>query len=396
MPSGQDRRNNGNDSPAAGGARPLSLDAREIEELISLAGGDRLHAAPPRRARKSARIPMRGMRTCAKVQHPGGGANSWQVCLIDLSDGGLGMIYPGFLHIGTRLVVTLPRPGAEPISVPGKVTWCRFLRKQFHAVGVAWDKPIEARDFVETAAWLESVSTGDAASASRLGGRLIHLCANPIEHQLLKMHTSETELRVVWARDTGPLLDAIRTAPADILVLDVDSMGPDPAQLIRTVRFEQFLGPALLAASQAHPDAEKLLIDDKVQQVLKPLTQESLINSIRRLMHHTDNPMSGTAPIYSELGMMPDKWRWISDYLESCRAMSGSLMAVVASGDRRRAIDICQSLSVTGAGYGFPILSQVASSAIEALEQADAGADPGPRVRSLVFLINRLKVAQAA
>lgn len=383
-------------APGASGPRRLALDAREMEELLSLCGGERMHSGPVRRARKAARVPMRGSRTCAKVHHPGGGVSFWEIGLIDISDGGLGFIYPGFLHVGTRLLVMLRKSGGGETAVPGRVIWCRFLRKQYHAVGLTWEQPIESREFVASSDWIESMSNSDTDTTTRLSGRLIHLCSNPVEHQLLKMQTSDTDLRVEWARDTGSLLDGVRTAPADVVVVDAEAMGASPADLLRTLRFEQHMGPILITASPACPGAEALRIDDDIHLLAKPLTQDALMASIRTGLHQNPNPLSGTGPIYSTLETTLEKRRWINEYLVSCRSMTKHLNAVIGTGDVARAAEICQSLAVTGAGYGFPLLSEVASGILESVGGAESLEEHAPKIRGLVFLINRLQVAQAA
>ena len=378
------------------GARRLALDAREIKELIDAAGGDGMRATPTRRSRKTARIAMHGALTYARVTHPGGGNSHWEVSLIDVSDGGAGIIYPGFLHLGTKLMITLQNSREGAIHIGGRVSWCRLLRKQFHAVGVAWDAPINARDFVPSADWLKGISNADSEETTQLRGRLVHLCTNPVEHQLLTMQISESDLSCEHAPTTGALLDEIRSAPIDVLMLDADNLGEKCTEIVARIRAERYLGPIILTASRTRAEPEGVAKDPGVQIVHKPLTQEKCIAAIRTGLLQNNSPLCGTEPIVCELSCTPEKRKMVNDYLIACRTMSRDLQALLGQSDPTRVREICESLAATGTGYGFPLLSDAAASLLASMQDATTLDSVAPGVRSLIFLVSRLRVAHMA
>lgn len=374
--------------------RKFPLEGRELEEVLALCDMSELRSGAGANSRKSMRIDLRGLAANARVMQPGGGVNYWQVRLLDISDGGAGFIYPGFLHVGTRLVLTLRRvKGGHEVAITGQVLWCRFLRKQFHAVGVRWDEKIETREFVNTTTWLESVASNTDVRTMKLSGRLIHLSSSDLETSLVQMHLSDSGLTLMVAPDSGALLDQIRRQSADILLLDVESMGADPCSVLRAIRRERYCGPIIVATPPGGPGGDTLRVDGGVEVLTKPVMQDTLVSTIRSLVEHGADQISGTRPMYSAMSGSPEKHEWILQFINLSRRMSRELLACIANDDTERALKTCQSLSVTGAGYGFPVLAEAAGQAVRVLNATGSANESGPEIRSVVFLIDRLRVA---
>jgi len=102
-----------------------------------------------RNRRSNARHPYRRLDVPARFLHPGGSAVSRVVVSRNLSAGGIALLYPGFLHKGTAVELTLRRTfGGEDVA-HGSVVFCAHCVGVFHQVGVRFDAKIFPELYVD-------------------------------------------------------------------------------------------------------------------------------------------------------------------------------------------------------------------------------------------------------
>ena len=127
------------------GARPFPANDQVRASLLQIAAD----AGPPPLVRwaqqLSTRFPAGGALAEAKAVHPGGGIAHFQVLLANLSVQAMGLIWPGYLHAGTRCTFVLKTLTGTQTQLAGQVLWCRLLTSRFHEVGVELDSPAALR-----------------------------------------------------------------------------------------------------------------------------------------------------------------------------------------------------------------------------------------------------------
>lgn len=83
------------------------------------------------------------------LPQPGGSVAPVRVYPYDISTSGLGFLHSTPVQQGTRCCVRLPTVDGDIQVIPGTAAHSRCLQGRVHFVGVHFDEPINARDFVE-------------------------------------------------------------------------------------------------------------------------------------------------------------------------------------------------------------------------------------------------------
>ena len=132
--------------PSTGRANTLGMTSVELEaiyEQLDSGTGDSSHR------RQSSRLSFRQPSVGVEIIQPGGGQTQITVACRNLSRTGLGFLHSSYVHVGTRVVLTLTHRTALRVRVAAKVMRCRHVTRTVHDVGVMFDEPINVRDFME-------------------------------------------------------------------------------------------------------------------------------------------------------------------------------------------------------------------------------------------------------
>ena len=80
---------------------------------------------------------------------PGGAVGRFRAVPHNISDSGLGFLHGVFVHQGTRCGIVLTNADGKPVGMQGEITQATCLTGRVHFVGVRFDQPINALDFVK-------------------------------------------------------------------------------------------------------------------------------------------------------------------------------------------------------------------------------------------------------
>lgn len=347
---------------------------------------------PLRGARRSTRFPVINSLAIVRVEHPGGGIARGEALVADISETGLSVIWPGFVHVNTTCVVQVAGRNHTHAEVHGVVRWCQFLQGRFHSLGLKLDKPLDPRDFVDPKSWKEFSSASASTAAQPLVGRLLYLQPDQLHRDLLAMCLNGTQLNLEYASTTGEALDLLRGDGFDAVFCEGGSDPADAADFARILRREGFTCPLVALAPKGGVPAENVLTEAGFTQVLpRPLQADVLVEVIKKLLQTHADPMSGTTPIYSDLPNAAESAAWIERYIAGVVARAKDLRQLAADSKLAAVRAICDSITHTGESYGFPILTAASQAAVKALDASFSVEESMPQIRTLLRIVGRLR-----
>lgn len=70
----------------------------------------------------------------------------------DVSPDGIGLLYGGYMHSGTRCLVTMINQRRYGLSVKGTIVRCRHVRGNIHEIGIKFDQQVDLAKTVSSSA----------------------------------------------------------------------------------------------------------------------------------------------------------------------------------------------------------------------------------------------------
>jgi len=142
----------------------------------------------------------------AIVTHPSGGEVHVRAVVKDVSKTGLGMLYGGFLHHGTRVAIRFLGEDGNALIVQGaRVVRCVHVQGPVHDVGMKFDAEVP----VDSLFGLVDDRAGDDHPHASVYAELDQLCTQV--HRLVRGRASFAEI----AELAGKLAHAARNQPSE-------------------------------------------------------------------------------------------------------------------------------------------------------------------------------------
>lgn len=359
--------------PAAGGLRrpPRLSDvelARVHAELERLAADPRL-----KERRVAARVSFKPELTVElTIEHPAGGSAKSLALAVDISEGGVCVLHDGFLHIGSKCVVTVRTRDKQTHVLEGAVAACRHCVRACHIIGVKFAKRADLRPFVKDSQAAAAGMTAEPIDPASLQGRMIAIESQPIDVELLQVMLQDTRIALDIVADAGAALERLREEPIDVITCELaDDLGNDGGA-IRVLRDAGFRRPIVVITGITDParlaDAGRAGAADVVR---KPFESALLLRVLRQHLATVAVPV-GTEPIVTALPPDLALKRRVPKYVERVKESADALNAAVRGGDFPSARTICQTLRVSADAYGFPILSEATRLALASLDASQS------------------------
>ncbi|MEN0021324.1 MAG: response regulator [Planctomycetota bacterium] len=340
--------------------------------------------------RKHPRFPVDINLPAASYEHAGGGKVMRPSHICDISAGGASIIVRGYLHPDSIFRALLPVAGGNMLQLLGLVKWCRYVTRDFHVLGVAWDEPADVRKLVPTEIWLAHAQRSDDVRTAPLSGRVLVLEDDELEYAAIEAVLEPTDLTVVRAVCVGSAVDAVKTQGFDAIVADDSFDGENWMDYSAVLRQEGYKGAmVLLAANKTRLDS---LMQAGAEDALpKPIDGEALMAALRRAVRLNSDPLDSTSPITPrELATAVTPQR-LEKYLQSVRALASQLDRTVREDDAATARRLCESLHSTGSSYGYDELTEAARIALTALDASMSAEESRIEVRRVARVIERLR-----
>ena len=359
------------DNPANKG-RPAanSKDAERERQLAALL--DRLDAEDANDAgrvnRRAARSKYRRMNVSVAVHHPGGSTTNRSVRTRDLSAGGLSFIHNGYLHIGTRVDVSLPRYVGGEDTVEGRIVCCNHLAGTWHTVGVKFNCKVFPKLYLDPDH--AGGAAVDATQPQAIHGRVLLLEETELDRRLFAHHVRKTRLELSVAESLDDAVAQIKNHPEgadgfDVVVAEVRlAGGAQPAEVAK--RLMSLGCRVAVCSAETNPTVLQAVQEAGVAGVLrKPYEPEKLLGS---LVEWLGIDAGGGDAIVSTLADQPDMRPLLTEFVGKAQALGKALAEATRAGDVDQARSICITLRGSGAGYGFQAVTDAATEALDVLE----------------------------
>lgn len=329
----------------------------------------------------------------AEILHPGGGNARVEVMMVNISTGGCCLIHRGYLHPSTSCKLMLENNSGEQVQLRASVRWCQLLRGVYHTTGLEWSVPVQPRDFVDPRIWLELSQDETPRKKETLKGKFQFLTSDKVQDMLLRMLLRESDVTLETSDSSGNLLDAVRSGGYDVVIVDTDTPEIDAPSIPARLRSEGYTGPVVAVTHESGPSAlESLRKAGYCETLLKPLREEALVMGIHMAVDNFANAASGTGPIFSSIASTDGAREWIVKYVELVRDRAKKLEEAARADDTEIARRICDTIRDSGTSYGFPLLTEVAHSALTAVNASGSAQEALSSIRQLIRVIERLSL----
>lgn len=331
--------------------RPNSLGLRE-RELESILSGLNQQNKENANSRAFSRWRYQQLSIPIRILHPGGSELDVRMACRNLSKGGIGLLHRSFLHLGTRLVVTLNDPAKGQIQVAGSVVRCLHLFGMVHEIGVVFDEQIDIRRILRPDPMQELLAI-ETIDPSRLVGTILLVEDSAMDARLVKHFLRDTQLRVTHAVNIEEG-ERLVLAGVGLVLCDIHLGDQNGGDLARRLYESPCRAPVILTSVDTSETTRELVSKPWVAGFLaKPFTQENLIRTIAEFI---TEPGTGGRPA-SGGGAKADR-QLIAAMLPELRKASEQLETAAAEDDATLALSILMQLKGAAPVLG---LSELAS-----------------------------------
>lgn len=351
--------------------------------------------------RQDERHPYRaGAKMVATVFHPGGTTTRYLIKPRNISRTGLGFLHGSFLHLGTRIIVSLETLRHTLVNVTGQIVFCKFVRGNVHEIGVRFSQPIELAQFI-----FEGGDDMAEGALPQLIGRVLLVEREESDRQLLRFIFERLNVQVSMSTTVDDAVDKLTGGMNfDVAMLDVDAED-DVADAIARLRAPDRDVPLIaLTADESHPLKHKANGEQCNGVLVKPLDGPAMAMTLLQFLPLAAKPMSPAAvePLYStmwqDLSARPLVLEYLDRLSEQVVRLRGCFKAD-AEVDMRHAAKLCLTIKGTAGSYGFPQISEAAQSLRQLVDAGEDGAAAVVQLNELAGLCEsacRVRLEKAA
>jgi DNA-binding response OmpR family regulator len=371
--------------------RTLRIPQRELDALLDMADQSSANRTSASK-RRSRRWTLRSSGVVLTIQTQAGGHTHFLVAPRNLSSSGMGVIHGGFIHIGTRCIVSLRTRAGGSRSIPGKIVKCRLMRGNLHDIGVEFGSAINPMDFVAPGDDLAfNVERVDPAT---LTGKILIVDDDRAMQKLLAHYIKPTRIEATYATDADAALQCLADEP-DMVFVDIDLPGKDGIELVRAARERHFMAPLLaLTAHTAGSMRARFLEAGGTGYLTKPITQELLHQAIAEHLS-TRNAHGTGALLHSTLASAGDESELVVGYIEDLRKNADLLATHIEQKDLDALRRVILKLRGTAAGHGFDPITPIADAALASLVETQNAEASMRELQSLIAACHRARPSRA-
>ena len=312
--------------------------------------------------------------------------------VVDISKRGLQIIWPGFLHEGTKLRITIQIPDTgEIVQFDALTKWCRFLRGRHHNVGAMAATRIPVRKLVSQESWHEACLKHPEL-LDPLEGRVAVFTNNGLILQSVVFQIQDTQLEMRHVETSGSLYDLLDRGNADLVIIDADSDGAEASEIMQTARAKCFNGPiVIMALGTKHKRAIKKDELGRSRFVRLPMKPNSIVQAIRDIIRDHPKCMRDTRPLYSKTPDVRNRDKLLTDFIAMAKDSCEKGRYALDMDDIVATLKVVHSLAATGASLGYPALSEASQEFIAATQDPTQKHKLVSHFRAIVSVVNRLQ-----
>ncbi len=302
------------------------------------------------------------------IEHPAGGVSRYLVCSRNLSSLGLSFVHGGYIYPGAACRIHLPRFDGEAPELRGTVIACRSVDGVVHEVGMAFQRPIDPKMYLQSGRQ-RAVGPLDTAELPSLSGTVLYIEEIESERMLLAHALRGTGIELAATGDREEALTLVAGRSFDVVICDLIVQGRCSMELIRQLREAQPDASFILLTAETNRDRVQRAYDAGATHLMpKPYDPSEIF----ALLYEIQRGARGAAgerrfsTRQCEDGMV----EIIANFMAFAREASSRIGEAAQTGNVNQIRDLCLVLKGSAAGVGFAFLSEAANDLIESIDGA--------------------------
>lgn len=375
--------------------RPKLSDSDHMQLLERLDVQEKSLKTKPRRVH--ARLEYRVLDIPLAATHPGGGSAIFLAAGRNISCGGISMLVPAFLHLGTECRLALKDREGLAKTLLGFVVFCRHIAGNLHEIGVRFNQKIEPAEFCGTSL---KATSDDADTRSRnepVSGPALVLSAAQADRTIMSSMLKQSGLSPTVATNVGAAIDQIKLLNYVLIACDLTSPAINARELVTAAAASGFAGAIVgIVRAGITEDLDRARDAGITATISKPFQHAAVHATVRNALLECGRASGGPSRIYSTLDSDPQTTAHVAAFISQAHEAAAAIRGALGRGNADQARRAIQTIRSIAGGYGFPQLVEAARQAVEALEPPRTPADAAPKVLVLLDVCARLSVSQPA
>lgn len=367
----------------------LGLDLEGVRALAS-----RLDAIdggrPAELKRDFVRWPFHRERVRIQIDQPGGTQLLLKLACRNLSRGGISLFHSAFLHERGRCVLWLPHPTRGEVGVFGTLARCKHRGGMVHELGIRFDKPIDAKEFVSLDAGAEIYSQ-ERVNPERLSGSLLVVDPDEQEQRLIRHFTKGTEIRVRSCGTQSEALASLRE-PADLVLVALNLPDGNAAEFVSAVRAVGVRTPVLIITPDVSRQSRIAARGAACEGVLgKPLSCDRLLRALAEFMG--DASSSASAASVASISADDPACDVLPEFISQLREAAVTIRGAIERDSAPECERVCLMIAGAAPALGFGGMVPAVERALQMLGWTKSAKESAVVLADVIAACERAKAA---
>jgi len=326
----------------------LNIDEAKLSSLLDLL--DRKEALAPESNRRTDERFLFRQTVLVEVRRAEGSWSSFNMPTRNLSRTGICLLFPGYIHTGTKCRVQLMTTHNNWQTVEGAIRWCRYLQGRLHDVGIRFDQNIDITMFC----------------AQAVTRRFLIVDDDPAMVRLISHHLQSLNVNVAVATNGRDGVEQAMGQMFDCVLMDIEMPEMDGFEALTELRTKGYTGMVIATTGRTGPDDEQRIRTAGFSRYFKkPVTKEALKGLLASLADE---------PIFSSMAQETSMHSLINQFVEELVSKCRSFEQTMANAEMNELERLARNLKSEAGSYGFEPITE-ASEKLERLIQAKSAAD---------------------
>jgi len=340
--------------------------------------------------RRHPRYPPKHKVHAVEIEHPGGSCVKRTIHVFDICTAGAGLIHKGYIHQGTAITLNLRTNDDETIAIKAIVCWCYYLIDQMHSIGVRFASQVNPKLLVDEDEWMNHTSQ-ESHDIWKQTRNAIVIQPNIHESRAIHMLAQNANIVCTIAETSGEAVNLLQQSNYDLIITDDDIPNESCPETIELLRNSMYAGPLLVTSNNTSTRSDILEQAGADSVLSKPVRLKQFLSSLRDLFTETEQEENNSAPIYTSLDEAHCSNENITEFVLSIKVMGTKLAECLTCSDLDFAIELCNTIYYTAAGYGYESLSESAADAIKSMRASCSVEESKADIRKLIRMIGQIK-----
>lgn len=345
---------------------------------------------PSELKRDFVRWPFHRERIRIQIDQPGGTQLLLKLACRNLSRGGISLFHNAYLHERGRCVVWLPHPLRGEVGIFGSLARCKHRGGMVHELGVRFDRPIGAKEYVSLDAGAEIYSQ-ERVTPERLSGSLLVVDPDEQEQRLIRHFAARTKIRVRTCPSQTEALAALRE-PVDLVLVALNLPDGSAAEFVSAVRAVGVRTPVLIITPDVSRESRNAARGAACEGVLgRPLSCDRLLRALAEFMG--DASTSATASATTTISSNDPAAEVVPEFIAELRAAAETIRGAIERDNAQECERVCLMIAGAAPALGFAGMVPSVERALQMLAWTKSAKESAVVLADVVAACERAKAA---